>query len=73
MREGPIYQPLTACVENEGQLEADSWNKTLVPGGARGVALKSKLPFMTAWAERLGFVWEEIGGLLRFEKTFFEK
>ena len=53
-----MYQPLTACVENEGRLEAASWTKTFVPGGARGVALKSKLPFMAAWAERLGFVRE---------------
>ena len=51
-----MYQPLTACVENEGRLEASLWIKNLVTGGARGVALKSKLPFMAAWAERLGFV-----------------
>ena len=54
-----MYQPLTAWVENEVRLEAALWSKTLVPGGARGVALKSKLPFMAAWAERLGFVREE--------------
>ena len=51
-----MYQPLTACVENEGRLEAASWTKTLVPGGERGVALKSKLPLMAAWAERIGFM-----------------
>ena len=54
-----MYQMLTECVENEGRLEAALWTKTLVPGGARGVALKSKLPFIAAWAERLGFVREE--------------
>ena len=54
-----MYQPSTACVENEGRLEAASWTKTLVPGGTRGVALKSKFPFMVAWVERLGFVRED--------------
>ena len=58
-----MYQLSTACVENEGQLEAASWTKTLVPGGARGVALMSKLPFMAAWKERLGFVKEELSRL----------
>ena len=54
-----MYQQSTACVYKEGYLEAALWTKTLVPGGARGVALKSKLPLMAAWAEMLGFVWEE--------------
>ena len=54
-----MYQLLTSFVKNEGWLEAASWTKALVPGGARGVALKSKLPLMPAWTERLGFVWEE--------------
>ena len=35
-----MYQPSTACVENEGRLEAASWTNTLVLGGARVVALK---------------------------------
>ena len=54
-----MYQPSTACVDNEGRLEAALCTKTLVTGGARGVALKSKFPFMVAWAERLGLVREE--------------
>ena len=54
-----MCQPSTLWVENEGWLEAASWIKTMVPGGARGVALKSKLLFMAEWAERLGFVREE--------------
>ena len=54
-----MYQPSTACVENEVWLEAASWTKTLVLVGARGVALKSKFLLMAAWAERLGFVREE--------------
>ena len=54
-----MYQPSTACVENEGRLKAASWTKHLVPGGAKGIALKSKLLFIAAWAEILGFVQEE--------------
>ena len=53
-----MYQLLTACVENEVWLEAASWTKTLVTEGARVVVLKSKLPLMAAWAERLGCVQE---------------
>ena len=59
-----MYQPLIACVENEGWLEAALWTKTLVPGGAWGVALRSKFAFMAAWAERLGFVQEERSRLI---------
>ena len=58
-----MYQLSTACVDNESRLEAALRTKTLVPGGARRVALNSKLPLMTAWAERLVFVWEEWGRL----------
>ena len=53
-----MYQPSTMWVEKEVRLEAASWTKTLVPGGARSVALKSKLPLMAVWTERLGFVQE---------------
>ena len=53
-----MYQPSTECVDKEGRLEAASWTKTLVPGGARAVALKSKFPLMAAWSERIGFVQE---------------
>ena len=54
-----MYQPLTSCVENEGRLEAASWTKNLLLGVARVVVLKSKVPLMAVWAERLGFVQEE--------------
>ena len=54
-----MYQPSTAWVENNRRLEDTSWIKTFVTGGARGVALKSKFPFMAALAETLGFVREE--------------
>ena len=40
-------------------MEAALWTKTLVPGGARGVALKSKFLLMAVWAERIGFVQED--------------
>ena len=53
-----MYQLSTSCVDKEDCLEAVSWTKTLLPGGARGVVLKSKIPLMVAWAERLGFVRE---------------
>ena len=54
-----MYQPSTACVDNEGRLEAALWTKNLVPGGAMGVSLKPKLPLMAVWAESIGFVQEE--------------
>ena len=53
-----MYQPSTSCVYNEARLEAASWTKTLMSGGVRGVALKSKVPLMEVWEERLGFVRE---------------
>ena len=54
-----MYHPSTLFVEKEGRVEEYSWNKTLVPGGAKGVALKLKFTLMAAWAERIGFVREE--------------
>ena len=59
-----MYHPSTACVEKEGRVEDDLWTKTFVPGGERGVALKSKLPLMAEWAERLGFVREDRSRLI---------
>ena len=52
------YKPRIQDVD-QLQSQAASWITTLVPGVARVVALKSKLPFMAAWVERLGFVREE--------------
>eukprot|EP00957_Ditylum_brightwellii_P143548 10936085-Ditylum_brightwellii.AAC.1 len=40
-----------------------SWTITFVPGGARGVRLKSNAPFICASADRCGFSQE---GLRRF-------
>ena len=53
-----MYHSSTTCVEKEVRVEDDWWTKTLVPGGERGVALKSKFPLMAVWAESLGFVQE---------------
>ena len=50
-------------MEKEGQVEDNSWTKTLVAGGARGVALKSKFPLMSVWSERLRFVQEDCSRL----------
>ena len=58
-----MYQPSTACVEKEVRLEAALWTNTLVPGGARGVVLKSKFLLMAAWAKSLGFVQKELSRL----------
>ena len=38
-----MYQPLKACVENKGWLEAASWTKTLVPGGRKGSSIEVKV------------------------------
>ena len=45
-------------MEKEGWVEEDLWTKTLVPGGERGVVVKSKSQLMAMWAERLGFLRE---------------
>ena len=45
-----MYHPSTAFVEKQVRVKDDLWTNTLVPGGARGVALKSKSPLMAAWA-----------------------
>ena len=54
-----MYKTSPACGEKEGQGDNDSWTKTLLPGGARGVALKSKFLLMAAWEESLGFVRDD--------------
>ena len=59
-----MYHLSTACSEKEGRVEENLWTKTLVPGVARGVALKSKFLLMAVWAERLGFVQEYWSGLM---------
>ena len=59
-----MYHPSAACVEKEGRVEDNLWTKTLVPGGARGVALKSKFLLMDAWSERLGVLREDRSRLI---------
>ena len=58
-----MYHPLTVCVEKEGWVKDYLWTNTLVPGGARGVAIKSKFLLMDAWSERHGLVWEYLSRL----------
>ena len=43
----------------EARCSVVSWTRTQVPGGARGVRLKLKLPKVAAYAERLGWRREE--------------
>ena len=45
-------------------MEYDLWTKTLVPGGARGVALKAKFLLMAVWAEKLKRVREDQSRLI---------
>ena len=54
-----MYHPSTECVEKEGQVEDDLWTKTLVPGAARGISLKSNFLLMAAWSEMLRVVQED--------------
>eukprot|EP00957_Ditylum_brightwellii_P043806 3321921-Ditylum_brightwellii.AAC.1 len=50
----PRYQPSTPCGDQELCLSGSSKISTLVPGGARGVLLKSCMLLRWAWAERRG-------------------
>ena len=54
-----MYQPLTPCDAKEARCSVVLWTRTRVPGGARGVWLKLKLPKVAAYAERLGWIREE--------------
>ena len=50
-----MYQPSTPCGAKEAHCLVVSWTRTLVPGWARELRLKLKLPKVAAYAERL--VW----------------
>ena len=50
-----MYQPLTLCDAKEGRCLLVLWIRTRVPGGARVVWSKLKLPKVAAYAERLGW------------------
>ena len=54
-----MYQPSTPCGAKEARCSVVSWTRTQVPGGARGVQLKLKLPKVAAYDERLGLRQEE--------------
>ena len=57
-KEKDQYTSRQPHVWKEGWVEEDLWTKTLVPGGERGVVVKSKSQLMAMWAERLGFLRE---------------
>ena len=54
-----MYQPLTLCGVKEAHCLVVSWTRTQVPGWARGVRLKLKLPKVAAYAEILGWQCED--------------
>ena len=54
-----MYQPSTPCGVKEARCLVVLWTRTRVPGEARGVRLKLKLPKLDAYAERFGWKCEE--------------
>ena len=54
-----MYQPSTPCGAKEARYLVVLWTRTQVPGGARAVRLKLKLPKEAAYAERLGWRRED--------------
>ena len=55
-----MYQQSTVCVSKEAWDVGFSWTRIFMPGGAKGVALKLKFPYIAAYSDKLGLVW---GGL----------
>ena len=53
---GPRYQPSTACGAHDARLVMASYINALVPGGARGVLLKSNAPSSISYADFDGSV-----------------
>jgi hypothetical protein len=51
---GPVYQPSVAWGDQVVRWDGLSWTRTRMPGGARGVRLKSKIPLSCAQEESLG-------------------
>ena len=54
-----MYQTLTPCGAKVARFPVVSWTRTGVPGGARRVQLKLKLPKVVSNAERLGWQRED--------------
>ena len=54
-----MYQPSTPCGAKEARCLVFSWTRTRVPGGAREVRLKLKLPKVAAYAEIFGWRRED--------------
>jgi hypothetical protein len=57
-RAGPVYQPSSACGDQEIRLLGFSWKWTRMPGGAMSVWLNSKWPLSWASKESLGLIRE---------------
>ena len=53
---GPMHQPSFPCGAQLSRVAGSSHVSALVPGGARGVSLKSKSPNESAWADFRGFI-----------------
>ena len=54
-----MYQLSTPCGANEARCSVVLWTRTCLPGGARVVRLKLKLPRLAPYAERLGWQCED--------------
>ena len=54
-----MYQPSIPCGAKGALCSVVLWTRTQVPGGARGVWLKLKLPKVAVYAERLGWRRED--------------
>ena len=59
-----MYQPVTPWGDQVRRTPGASNTRTLMPGGARGVRLKSKAPLRWALADR----W----GLIRYGRSIFK-
>ena len=59
-----MYHASVLCLAHDNMLFGFSCTTTLVPGGAIGVALKSKFPNNAAYAERDGFRLDDLNKLM---------
>ena len=61
---GPIYQASTPCTPQNFRLFRFRCTFFLVPGGDSGVTLKSKLPYVAAYADKDGFRLDDLNKLI---------
>ena len=59
-----MYQAPTPCIPQDFRLFGFRCIVVLVPGGASGVALKSKLPYVAAYADKDGFRLDDLSKLI---------